>query len=269
MASIRHKKSLGQHFLEDTAILQAIVEGAEVERQDAVLEIGPGSGNLSGYLAARAARLVAVEIDTALEPLLRQELGKYPKAEVIFGNFLTMDLKLLHERLGGGAFKVVANLPYYITTPILERLLSSGLPIESITILIQKEAADRLICSPGSREYGPLAIACARWGSGRCILRVPPAAFTPPPKVDSAVVHIVRHRIDPFAGMDEALFWKIVRTAFSQRRKQLKNARSGLGLPASRLEEALSKLGIDGARRPETLTVEEFAALTEQFASGA
>lgn len=265
MASIRHKKSLGQHFLEDTGILQAIVEGAGVGRQDAVLEIGPGSGNLSGYLAARAAKLVAVEIDTALEPLLRQELACYPQAEVIFGNFLTMELEPLHERLGGGPFHVVANLPYYITTPILERLFSSGLPIESITVLIQKEVAQRLICPPGSREYGPLTVACARWGSGSILMRVPPEAFTPPPKVDSAVVHIVRYRQDPFAGLDEAMFARIIRTAFSQRRKQVKNALNGLGLPAGRLEAALSELGIDGARRPETLTVKEFAALAEQL----
>ncbi len=265
MASIRHKKSLGQHFLEDPAILQAIVAGSQVGEQDAVLEIGPGSGNMTGYLASKVGRLVAVEIDTAMEPLLRQSLAQYPHAQVVFGNFLTMDLATLHQQLGGGPFKVVANLPYYITTPILERLLSCNLPIDSITVLIQKEAAQRLVCPPGSREYGPLTVACAKWGTGKILLRVPPGAFIPPPKVDSAVVHLTRHRPDPFAGLDGALFEKLVKTAFSQRRKQLKNTLGGLGLPPGQVEAALAGVGIDGTRRPETLTVQEFAALTNQL----
>ncbi len=262
MATIRHKKSLGQHFLEDQTVLEGIVECAGVGPEDTVLEIGPGSGNMTRLLAARAKRLVAVEVDTSLKEILEHELSPYPGAEVIFANFLSMDMTELHRVLGGGSFKVVANLPYYITTSILEQLFMSGLPMESITVLIQKEAADRLVSPPGGKDYGPLTVACARWGQGRITLKVPPGAFVPPPKVDSAVVHITCHGENPYPGLDEAFFRRVVKTAFTQRRKQLKNTLGGLGLPGAMIEQALAEAGIEGSRRPETLSCDEFAALS-------
>jgi len=266
MATIRHKKSLGQHFLEDRTVLEGIVACAGVGPEDAVLEIGPGSGNMTRLLAARAKRLVAVEVDTSLKEILEHELAPYPGAEVIFANFLSMDMEELHRALGGGTFKVVANLPYYITTSILEQLFSSGLPMESITVLIQKEAADRLISPPGGKDYGPLTVACSRWGEGRITLKVPPGAFVPPPKVDSAVVHITCHREDPYPGLDEDFFRRVVKTAFTQRRKQLKNTLGGLGIAGNLVEEALAEAGIEGSRRPETLSAGEFALLTGTLA---
>ncbi len=257
---IRTKKALGQHFLQDEGILNDIVDQSGITGSDSVLEIGPGSGNMTVLLATKAGRLTAVEIDRSLEPILRTELAPYTNTACVFGDFLTLSNDRITE-LTGGPFKVVANLPYYLTTPILERLTDPDLPVTALTVLIQRETAERILCGPGNREYGPLSVACARWGEGRILFRVPSSAFLPPPKVESAVLQLVRHPEDPFGIADYAFFRRVVETTFTRRRKQLKNTLGGLDIGPAEAETALRTAGIDPSRRPETLSVGEFARL--------
>ena len=250
MHEVRAKKSLGQHFLTDEAALAAIVAAAELEPEDHVLEIGPGTGAMTTLLAREVKQLTAVEVDDRMIPLLTAMLSPYPGARVIHGDFLREKLDI------PAPYKVVANLPYYITTPIMERLLTLRPAPASITVLVQKEAALRMTAAPGGKDYGPLSLRTALWGRASIPLEIGPESFDPPPKVDSALVHIVP---SPTDGAEAAM--AVANVAFLQRRKQLGNALGGLGKPKDAIRAALEACGIEPSRRPETLTPEEFVAL--------
>jgi len=250
MHEVRAKKSLGQHFLTDETALNAIVAAAELSPEDHVLEIGPGTGAMTTILAKEVQRLTAVEVDDRMIPLLTAMLSSYPGARVIHGDFLREKLDI------AAPYKVVANLPYYITTPIMEALLTRQPAPASITVLVQKEAALRMIAKPGGKDYGPLSLRVALWGKAAISLELGPEAFNPPPKVDSALVHIAP---DPTPGAEAAM--AVANVAFLQRRKQLGNALGGLGRPKDAVHVALACCGIDSSRRPETLTPQEYVAL--------
>lgn len=260
---IRPQHRLGQNFLTDAKVLDAIVAGAEIGPDDVVLEIGPGLGTLTQRLAAAAKLVVCVELDRNLVEILKSTVqAEYRNVEVIHGDAAQVDLhKLLGERLPAGQkAKVAANLPYYITTPLVMRLLEEELPLDQVVVMVQKEVADRMISPPGSKEYGALSVAVQYYTEPRIVTRVKSGAFLPPPDVDSAVVGMrLRHK--PPVEAPRAGFFRVVKAAFGQRRKTLSNALTGLGVDKSVVQEALNLAGIDPNRRGETLSLEEFAAL--------
>lgn len=264
---VRAKKSLGQNFLTDPYYLQRIIETAELSPEDYVLEIGPGAGDLTERLAANCQKVVAVELDAALLSLLQERLAPYPNAVVIHGDALQIDLANLSAREFGEnkPFKVVANLPYYITTPLIMRLLGERLPLTILVLMVQKEVALRMTAQPGGKDYGALSVAVQYRTAPRVAFIVPPGAFMPPPKVESAVIHLAVRPKPPVTVSDEEFFFRVVRAAFAQRRKNIKNSLLGSGLPiaSSDLEEALRQTGINPARRGETLSLQEFADLAE------
>jgi 16S rRNA (adenine1518-N6/adenine1519-N6)-dimethyltransferase len=246
------KKSLGQHFLNNPVILGNIVGAAELEPEDLVVEIGPGPGELTRLIAERAKKVIAIELDETLYENLKPKLSKYSNIELIQGDALEYPFKTLPE------FKVVANIPYYITTPIIFRLLEAKETLKSITLTIQKEVAERIVAPPGGKDYGVLTIAVRYHASANLRMIIPKEAFRPVPKVDSAVVHITILERPSVVVEDEALFFRVVRKAFSQRRKMLSNSLKGMRLNAGAW---LERAGIDPQRRPETLSMEEFARL--------
>jgi 16S rRNA (adenine1518-N6/adenine1519-N6)-dimethyltransferase len=261
---IRPKHSLGQNFLIDQRVLEAIVAAAGLGSGDLVLEIGPGLGTLTQRLAQAAGRVLAIELDRDLISILQKTIVEpYGNVEVIHGDAGKVDLRrLLGERLGAGQkAKVTANLPYYVTTPLLMRLLEEDLPLDCIVVMVQKEVADRMVAPPGGKEYGALSVAVQYYTEPRVVTRVSRGAFLPPPEVDSAVVAMqVRER--PPVDAPRHLFFQVVRAAFGQRRKALANALTGgLGLDKQRVQELLGAAGIDPGRRGETLSLEEFAAI--------
>ncbi|MGC2064165.1 MAG: 16S rRNA (adenine(1518)-N(6)/adenine(1519)-N(6))-dimethyltransferase RsmA [Thermodesulfovibrionales bacterium] len=251
------KKSLGQNFLFDRSILSEIIEAAEIGPEDTVVEIGPGHGTMTKLLAGKARKLIAIELDHQLCIRLVGELSGFDNIELIEGDAL----KFNYEEIG--RFKVVANIPYYITTPVIFRLLEAKQNLESMTLTIQKEVGERIIAPPGGKDYGVLSIAIQCYAMPVLKFIVPKEAFHPVPKVDSAVVQISLRKEPLVSAGAEELFFKVVRTAFSQRRKTLSNSLKPFG-PAVR--DLLAKAGIDPQRRPETLSIEEFKRVAELLA---
>jgi 16S rRNA (adenine1518-N6/adenine1519-N6)-dimethyltransferase len=256
-------KQLGQNFLCDAHMLAAIADSAELDGGKSVLEIGPGLGALTQQLALRAGKVVAVEIDKGLLPVLEYTLADFSNVEVIHGDILKQDLHQLHEKLGGGAFAVCANLPYYITTPIIMNLLESGLPITTLSFLIQKEVAERMAARPGSKNYGSLSIAVQYYTDVEIVTKVPPTCFVPQPGVDSIVVRLRKKAAPGVSVPDEELFFALTRCAFAMRRKTLANniAASSLGLTREQAQLLLENCGLSPTVRGEALSLAEFGAL--------
>lgn len=264
---IRPQHRLGQNFLTDGRTLDAIVAAADLGPDDLVLEIGPGLGTLTQRLAKAAGRVLCIELDRNLVEILKTTVqAEHPNVEVIHGDAGQVDLhKLLQERLTPGRrAKVAANLPYYVTTPLVMRLLEEDLPLDQLVVMVQKEVADRMISPPGSKEYGALSVAVQYHTEPRIVTRVGRGSFLPPPEVESAVVGM-KIRQQPPVEAPRAGFFRVVKAAFGQRRKTLGNALTGLGLDKVVIQEACSRAGIDTSRRGETLSLEEFAALARNL----
>ncbi|HHV46236.1 MAG TPA: 16S rRNA (adenine(1518)-N(6)/adenine(1519)-N(6))-dimethyltransferase RsmA [Tissierellia bacterium] len=264
----RFSKSLGQNFLIDGNIVRNIVKGANISKDDYVLEIGPGIGTLTEELAINAKKVVSVELDKKLLPILEYTLSKYDNVEIVNGDILKIDIKgLIDEKLGGGPVKVVANLPYYVTTPIIARLIEDDLNIESITVMVQKEVADRMVAGPGNKQYGSLTVFVNFYSEPRILLTVPKTVFMPQPKVDSAVIrlNIKENNTD----VDRKLFFKVVKAAFSQRRKTILNSLSNkdLGLDKEKTKEILEKCNISPNERAENLKIEDFIKISKTLPS--
>jgi 16S rRNA (adenine1518-N6/adenine1519-N6)-dimethyltransferase len=267
--SFRFSKSLGQNFLIDKNIVDKIMEGAAITRDDNVLEVGPGIGTLTQELVARASKVVAVEIDKALLPVLGETLGNPTNLTIIHGDILKIDIGELVENLFEGMdFKVVANLPYYITTPIIMRFLEEELPFTILTVMIQREVAQRIIARPGQKEYGSLSVVVQYYTKPGLVCKVPASVFMPKPKVDSTVISLVRRDRPLVEVRDRELFFRVVRGAFAKRRKTLLNNLTSGELEKWNREEILRVLeisGIDPQRRGETLTIEEFALIANNI----
>lgn len=261
---LRMSKKLGQNFLIDARIVQGIVDAAEIQPGDRVLEIGPGIGTLTQGLAEAGADVTAVELDKKLPAVLKETLKAYDNVRIVPGDILKVNIP---EIMGGGPFKVAANLPYYITTPILMTLLERHLPITQMVTMVQKEVAERMTARPGSRIYGALSVAVQYYTEPEIVLDVPPRSFIPAPEVMSVVVSC-RVRKEPAVKVsDEKLFFRVVKAAFGQRRKTLMNALKGGGFPKEAVRDALETSGIDPTRRGETLTLAEFGRLADAFAA--
>lgn len=262
-------KSLGQNFLIDYNIIEKIIQGSNITKEINVIEVGPGIGSLTQGLSEAAKKVVAVEIDKKLIPMLADTLKGYENTKVINEDILKIDLhQLIREEFDGGDIKVIGNLPYYITTPIIMRFLEEKVPIQSITIMIQKEVADRMNAKPGKKDYGALSVAVQYYCTTEIITIVPPSVFIPQPKVDSSVIKLNRLEEPKVKVASEKLFFGVVKDAFGKRRKTLLNALSSgdLQLNKDMVRETLKECGIDEKRRGETLSLEEFAAITNRFA---
>lgn len=261
------QKKFGQNFLIDTHVLEKIISAAGITKDDCVLEIGPGIGTMTQYLAENAGHVVAVEIDWNLIPILKETLADYDNVTVINEDILRVDIKALAEEYNGGKpIKVVANLPYYITTPIIMGLFESGVPIDNITVMVQKEVADRMKEGPGSKDYGALSLAVQYYAEPEIVANVPPNCFIPRPNVGSAVIRLTRHKEMPVEVKDPALMFKIIRASFNQRRKTLQN---GLGnapeLPYTKeqIAAAIAEMGLTPTIRGEALSLAQFAQLSD------
>lgn len=267
--SFAFQKKFGQNFLIDSNVLESIIRGAEITKDDFVLEIGPGIGTMTQYLCEAARQVVAVEIDKMLIPILEDTLSEYDNVEVINQDVLKVDIKsLAEEKNNGKPIKVVANLPYYITTPIIMGLFESGVPIDSITIMVQKEVADRMQTGPGSKDYGALSLAVQYYAIAKVILNVLATCFMPRPNVDSAVIKLTRHKEPTVNVADEKLMFKIIRASFNQRRKTLVNGLKNspeLSFSKEQIVKAIEKIGKPETIRGEALTLEEFAELANAF----
>ncbi|MDC7301772.1 16S rRNA (adenine(1518)-N(6)/adenine(1519)-N(6))-dimethyltransferase RsmA [Agathobacter ruminis] len=262
----RFQKKFGQNFLIHPPTLEGIIEAAGVTKEDFVLEIGPGIGTMTQYLCEAAGSVVAVEVDKNLIPILEDTLQEYDNVEVINEDILKVDIaKLAQERNGGKPIKVVANLPYYITTPIIMGLFESHVPLESITIMVQKEVADRMKEGPGSKEYGALSLAVQYYAKPQIMLEVPPSCFMPQPNVGSAVIRLTCHEKPPVNVQDEKLLFQIIRASFNQRRKTLANGLTNFGsfgLSKEELQQCIEELGVPTTIRGEALSLEQFAKLS-------
>lgn len=260
------QKKFGQNFLIDTHVLEKIMNAAQISKDDCVVEVGPGIGTMTQYLAERAGHVVAVEIDKALIPILSDTLSAYDNVEVINEDILKVDLnRLVQEKNGGRPIKVVANLPYYITTPIIMGLFESHVPLQSITIMVQKEVADRMQVGPGTKDYGALSLAVQYYAKPEIIANVPPNCFMPRPNVGSAVIRLTRHETVPVQVEDEKLMFRLIRASFNQRRKTLANGlnnSSEIHLSKEVIQESIEELGVPVTIRGEALTLEQFAALS-------
>lgn len=260
--SFAFKKRFGQNFLVDERVLSRIIEGAGISKEDQVLEIGPGIGTMTQALCDAAGLVKAVEIDKELIPILEETLSDHDNVEIINADVLELDLTKVFE----GSFKVVANLPYYITTPIIMSLFESGADIESVTVMVQKEVAERMQASPGGKDYGVLTLSVAYHAEAEIIANVPPNCFIPRPDVSSAVIRLRRRSTPPVSPKDRELMFALIRAAFAQRRKKLTNAVSNvpsLGISKEEVEEALSKMGLDPRIRGERLSLSDFAELSD------
>ena len=259
------QKKFGQNFLIDTRVLEEIIDAAEITKDDFVLEIGPGIGTMTQYLCEAAREVVAVEIDTNLIPILKDTLSAYDNVEVLNQDILKVDIaSLAKERNNDRPIKVVANLPYYITTPIIMGLFESHVPIDSITIMVQKEVADRMQEGPGSKEYGALSLAVQYYAKPEIVVNVPPSCFMPQPKVGSAVIRLTRHEQSPVEVEDEKLMFQVIRASFNQRRKTLANGLNnfgGFGLSKEEIQSCIEELGVPVNIRGEALSLEQFAEL--------
>ena len=260
------QKKFGQNFLINTRILEEIIEAARITKDDFVLEIGPGIGTMTQYLCEAAREVVAVEIDTNLIPILGDTLSEYDNVTVLNDDILKVDInKLAQERNGGKPIKVVANLPYYITTPIIMGLFESHVPIDSITIMVQKEVADRMQEGPGSKEYGALSLAVQYYANPKIVVNVPPSCFMPQPKVGSAVIRLERHASAPVEVDNEKLMFQLIRASFNQRRKTLANGLNNspeIRLSKEVIQESIEELGVPVTIRGEALSLEQFARLS-------
>lgn len=262
-------KSLGQNFLTDGAIVDQIIASADAGSADLVIEIGPGVGVLTAAAAQTAGKVIAVEIDKNLIPILRETLSEFPNIEIINRDILKTDLREIlaqNEEINGQrrtGVKIIGNLPYYITTPIIMKLLEDGIAADSLTIMLQKEVADRILAGPGSKTYGALSVAVQYFSTVTLVTQVPKEVFIPRPKVDSAVIRLDLRKQKPVALRSEAAFFATVRSGFGQRRKTLLNSLTGvLGTTRDEIGAVMEQLAIDSKRRAETLSIEEFAALS-------
>ena len=263
------QKKFGQNFLIDTHVLDKIIDASGVTEDDFVLEIGPGIGTMTQYLCERAREVVAVEIDKNLIPILSDTLKNYSNVTVINEDILKVDIcKLAEEKNQGKPIKVVANLPYYITTPIIMGLFESHVPIDSITIMVQKEVAERMQEGPGSKEYGALSLAVQYYAKPEIVANVPPNCFMPRPNVGSAVIRLTRHEKPPVEVEDEKLMFRIIRASFNQRRKTLANGLNNspeIHLPKEVIQESIVSLGVSENIRGEALSLEQFAELSNEI----
>ena len=265
------QKKFGQNFLIDTHVLDKIIASAEITKDDMVLEIGPGIGTMTQYLACAARKVVAVEIDKTLIPILEDTLSEYDNVQIINQDVLKVDLaKLAEEENGGKPIKVVANLPYYITTPIIMGLFENHVPLKSITVMVQKEVADRMQVGPGTKDYGALSLAVQYYAKPYIVANVPPNCFMPRPKVGSAVIRLERYEEPPVQVADEKLMFRIIRASFNQRRKTLVNGLKNspeIQFSKEEIEAAIETLGKGASVRGEALTLEEFARLSNILSS--
>ena len=259
---LRADKKLGQNFLIDENVVHQIVAAAELSEADTVLEVGPGIGTLTQGLAESKARVVAVELDTRLLPVLATTLNGYDNVRVVHGDILKVNIM---EEVGAPSFKVCANLPYYITTPIIFALFEKRLPMERLVAMVQKEVAERMAAQPGGKEYGALSVAIQYYTEPKIAFIVPPTSFIPAPAVDSAVIVCKRREKPPVEVCDEGLFFRVVKAAFSLRRKMLSNSLKNMGIKSEQVAKWLELAGVDGKRRAETLSLEDFAKLTNSF----
>lgn len=262
--NFKFSKSLGQNFLIDTNVIDRILEGARVKEGDYVIEVGPGIGTLTKEMGKSAEKVVAIEIDKTLIPILEETLSDFPNIEVINKDILKVDVqKLVKEKLNGGPVKLVANLPYYITTPIVMKFLEEDIPVTDIVVMVQKEVADRMNAKPNTKDYGALSVAVQYYCDTEIVAKAPRHMFMPQPNVDSTVIglHVREEQIYPVDNED--VFFKTVKASFGQRRKTLLNSLGGLGfLTKDQIREALQEANIDEKRRGETLSIEEFASLS-------
>lgn len=260
------QKKFGQNFLIDTHVLDKIIEKANITKEDFVLEIGPGIGTMTQYLCEEAGEVAAVEIDSNLIPILKDTLSEYSNIEIIHGDILKVDIgALAREKNQGKPIKVVANLPYYITTPIIMGLFESHVPIDSITVMVQKEVAERMQASPGTKDYGALTLAVGYYAKPEIVANVPPNCFMPRPKVGSAVIRLKRHEHPVVQVEDEKLMFDLIRASFNQRRKTLANGLNnapGISLGKEKIQECLKELSVSETIRGEALTLEQFARLS-------
>lgn len=260
------QKKFGQNFLIDTRVLERIVESAGITKEDCVLEIGPGIGTMTQYLAEAAREVIAVEIDKNLIPILEDTLSSYDNVQIINDDILKVDInRIVQENNDGRPIKVVANLPYYITTPIIMGLFESHVPLKSITIMVQKEVADRMQVGPGTKDYGALSLAVQYYAKPEIVANVPPNCFIPRPNVGSAVIRLTCHETAPVAVEDEAFMFALIRASFNQRRKTLINGLTNAGnlhVTKGQIAEALEQMGLPAAVRGEALTLEQFGTLS-------
>ncbi len=260
------QKKFGQNFLIDTTVLDRIIEASQITKDDCVLEIGPGIGTMTQYLAERAREVIAVEIDKALIPILQETLAEYDNVTVINDDILKVDInKIVQERNDGRPIKVVANLPYYITTPIIMGLFESHVPLKSITIMVQKEVADRMQVGPGTKDYGALSLAVQYYARPEIVANVPPNCFIPRPNVGSAVIRLTRYEEPPVKVKNEEFMFALIRASFNQRRKTLVNGlgnAAGLSVTKEQVLAALEEMGLSATIRGEVLTLEQFAELS-------
>lgn len=268
------QKKFGQNFLIDSHVLEKIIRAAEITKEDCVLEIGPGIGTMTQYLCESAGKVIAVEVDKNLIPILTEDtLAGYDNVKVIHADVLKLDLKrLIQEENGGRPVKVVANLPYYITTPIIMGLFEAGVPLSSVTVMVQKEVADRMQAGPGSKDYGALSLAVQYYAAPYLAANVPPNCFMPRPNVGSAVIRLTLHETPPVEVADERLLFQIIRASFAQRRKTLVNGLANspeLNYSKEEITGFLAACGFPATVRGETLTLSEFARLADVMKAGA
>ena len=263
------QKKLGQNFLIDTRVLDKIISAAGITEDDCVLEIGPGIGTMTQYLAEHAGKVVAVEIDTNLLPILDETLKGYPNVTVINSDILKLDMnKLVDEYNDGRPIKVAANLPYYITTPIIMGLFESNVPIDNITVMVQKEVADRMQVGPGSKDYGALSLAVQYYAKPYIVANVPPNCFIPRPNVGSAVIRLTRYKEPPVQVDEPGVMFRLIRASFNQRRKTLQNGLNNspeVPYTKEQIASAIESLGVPASVRGEALTLEQFASLANYF----
>lgn len=262
--NFKFSKSLGQNFLIDTNVIDRILEGARVKEGDYVIEVGPGIGTLTKEMGRTAEKVVAIEIDKTLIPILEETLSDFPNIEVINQDILKVDVQeLVKEKLNGGPVKLVANLPYYITTPIVMKFLEEDIPVTDIVVMVQKEVADRMNAQPNSKDYGALSVAVQYYCDTEIVAKAPRHMFMPQPNVDSTVIGLHVREEKKYNVDNEDVFFKTVKASFGQRRKTLLNSLGGLGfLSKDQIREALQEANIDEKRRGETLSIEEFALLS-------
>ena len=261
------QKKFGQNFLIDSHVLNKIIASADITKDDFVLEIGPGIGTMTQYLAEAGRQVLAVEIDKTLIPILHETLSAYDNVEVINEDVLKLDIcKIVEEKNGGKPVKVVANLPYYITTPIIMELLESHVPVESITVMVQKEVAMRMQAGPGTKDYGALSLAVQYYCEPYIAANVPPNCFMPRPKVGSTVIRLTRYSKPPVTTENEQLMFRLIRASFNQRRKTLANGLNNapdLHYTKEQIAQAIEQLGVSASIRGEALTLEQFAKLAD------
>ena len=263
------QKKFGQNFLIDTHVLEKIMNAAQISKDDCVVEVGPGIGTMTQYLAEAAREVVAVEIDNNLIPILKETLAEYDNVTVINEDILKIDIKkLAEEHNGGRPIKVVANLPYYITTPIIMGLFESNVPIDNITVMVQKEVADRMQVGPGSKDYGALSLAVQYYAEPYIVANVPPNCFIPRPNVGSAVIRLTRHKEMPVQVADPKLMFRLIRASFNQRRKTLQNGLNNapdVSFTKEQIVAAIESLGVPATIRGEALDLQQFAQLANYF----